>query len=161
MAFYQSEQAARILAFLDAHHVMSLATCGIEGPHAANLFYARDEFALLWVSEPSSQHSIHIERQSRVAATIAKDYSDYSQISGLQIVGKARRVMDESECARFRHQLEQRLPFLQVINGAVMQLRQAYGRVEFYRLEPLRIVLIDNARGFGFKEAIDFRSEGA
>ncbi len=69
--------------------------------------------------------------------------------------------MDESECARFRHQLEQRLPFLQVINGAVMQLRQAYGRVEFYRLEPLRIVLIDNARGFGFKEAIDFRSEGA
>ncbi len=161
MTSYQSEQAARILAFLDAHHVMSLATCGADGPHAANLFYARDEFALLWVSKPSSQHSIHIERQSRVAATIAKDYSDYSQISGLQIVGKARRVTDLSECARYRPQFEQRLPFLSAINEAAMQLRQAYGRVQFYRLDPARIVLIDNSRAFGFKEAIDFPSEGA
>jgi hypothetical protein len=35
-----AQAAARIAAFLDAHHVMSLATSGRDGPHAASLFYA-------------------------------------------------------------------------------------------------------------------------
>jgi hypothetical protein len=37
--------------------VMSLATSGESGPHAANVLYVRDDFALLWVSDPISRHS--------------------------------------------------------------------------------------------------------
>lgn len=135
---------------------MSLATCGPDGPHAANLFYARDEFSLLWVSDPASRHSIHIKNQPRVAVTIATDYSNYSQIIGLQIAGEAGRVADPSECARLRERLEQRLPFLRATEQDSPQLRDAYARIQFYRLTPVRIVLIDNSQGFGFKEAIDF-----
>src|SRR5262245_25687970 len=65
------DRAQRFLAFLDAHHVMSLATAGADGPHAANLFYARDGFALIWVSDPTSRHSLHVEGGARVAATVA------------------------------------------------------------------------------------------
>ncbi len=150
-----AERAARILACMDAHHVMSLATCGPDGPHAANLFYAREEFSLLWISDPGSRHSVHIETQPRVAATIAKDYSNYSQINGLQIVGEASLVVDPSECTRLRYRLEQRFPFLRAVEQASTQFREAYARVQIYRLTPLRIVLIDNSRGFGFKEALD------
>jgi hypothetical protein len=57
-----AETVARVIAFLDAHHVMSLATSGESGPHAANVLYVRDDFALLWVSDPISRHSREIAR---------------------------------------------------------------------------------------------------
>ena len=34
-------------------------------------------------------------------------------------------------------------------------LREAYQRVEFYRLVPTRLVLIDNSRGFGHKDTLE------
>jgi nitroimidazol reductase NimA-like FMN-containing flavoprotein (pyridoxamine 5'-phosphate oxidase superfamily) len=56
-----ADTAVRIATFLDANHVMSLATCGAEGPHAASVFYVRDGLALLWVSDPESRHSAQLE----------------------------------------------------------------------------------------------------
>jgi hypothetical protein len=34
-------------------------------------------------------------------------------------------------------------------------LGEAYQRVEYYRLEPTRLVLIDNSRGFGHKDILE------
>ena len=72
-------------SFLAAHHVVSLATCGAAGAHAANLFYACDGLALIWVSEPDTQHSRNIDTDPRVAATVAPDYSDFAAVRGVQI----------------------------------------------------------------------------
>jgi pyridoxamine 5'-phosphate oxidase-like protein len=73
---------SRVAEFLDPHHVMSLATVGEDGPHAANLFYARDGCALIWVSDPASRHSRHIEERTEVAATIARDCCDFPDVQG-------------------------------------------------------------------------------
>jgi len=100
------ELAGQIAALLDMHHVMSLATIGPNGPHAANLFYARSGFTLLWVSDPSSRHSIEIDADSRVAATIATDFSDFSEVQGLQLSGHAARIIDESGRHSARRHLE-------------------------------------------------------
>jgi hypothetical protein len=54
--------------------------------------------------------------------------------------------------------LELRFDFLRRIKSGPAPLREAYQNAKFYRLEPLRIVLIDNSRGFGFKEALDLSS---
>ena len=62
------ELANRIAAFLDAYHVMSLATHGPDGPHAANLFYVRDGLSLVWISEPDTRHSRDIAADQRVSA---------------------------------------------------------------------------------------------
>src|SRR5215472_6395864 len=86
--------ADRIAEFLDAHHVMSLATCGPHGPHAANLFYARDELSLIWVSDRQSTHSTNIGINPQVSATIAPDYRDFAEICGVQIFGHALRIGD-------------------------------------------------------------------
>lgn len=149
------ERAARVLAVLDSHHVMCLATQGPSGPHAANLFYARQEFNLLWVSDPASEHSIHLEGAPRVAATVARDYADYRDVRGLQIVGNAHRIIDDAERSRARSSLEARYAFLRKLSEADGELRAAYARIQFYRLTPNRITLIDNSRGFGFKETIE------
>jgi len=149
--------AARVTAFLDSHRVLSLATVGPDGPHAVNLFYVRDEYALLWVSAPTSRHSIHLECQRRVAATIAGDCPDYSRINGLQVFGEADKIVDAVECEQSRRRLELRFRFMSDLGDAPDRLRDAYRRTAFYRLTPSRFVLIDNSRGFGFKEAVDFR----
>ncbi len=151
-----STLAARITAFLDAHHVMSLATVGGDGPHAANLFYARDGYALIWVSDPTSRHSRHIEERGGVAVTIARDCCDFPDVQGLQVRGRASRIAHSQEEARARARLEARYPFLQRLSEG--KLRNAYERAQLYRLEPECIVLIENQSDFGSKEVLEFEA---
>jgi uncharacterized protein YhbP (UPF0306 family) len=153
------ELAGRIAVLLDMHHVMSLATVGPDGPRAVNLFYARHGFTLLWVSDPSSHHSTEIDSDSRVAATIAADFSDFPQVQGLQFSGHAVRITNESQRLSARDHLETRYPFLQAAASASAELRDAYRRAEFYQLMPDRIVLVDNTRGLGFKQTLEFTSD--
>jgi len=68
-----SDLTARITAFLDAHHVMSLATVGGDGPHAANLFYARDGYALIWVSDTVELWGIVDSASEKKAVCIAAE----------------------------------------------------------------------------------------
>jgi uncharacterized protein YhbP (UPF0306 family) len=149
-----TDLAGRILSFLDANHVISLATAGPDGPHAANLFYARDGYTLLWLSDRRSRHSSHIDTHPQVSATIAPDYCDFQEIKGLQICGQARRITHEAERALAKRALEARYPFLRTAAEGPLQLREAYDSADFYALEPAQVVLIDNSRGFGFKETL-------
>ncbi len=144
-----------IQSFLAAHHVMSLATYGAAGAHATNLFYACDGLALIWVSEPDAQHSREIEADPRVAATVAPDYSDFAAIRGVQIAGVARRILAADERMRHLAQLEARYPFLRQLAAGPLKLREAFARTAVYRLQPARIVLIDNTKGFGHKETLE------
>ena len=146
--------AARIAIFLDAHHVMSLATCGAQGPHAANLFYARDGLSLLWVSDRHSAHSSNIGTNPYVSATIAPDYSDFDEICGLQIFGSAHQLSDGAECSSARAVLAARYPTLQLLSDRPV-IGRAYASAEVYRLVPNRIVMIDNRRGFAHKDTLD------
>jgi uncharacterized protein YhbP (UPF0306 family) len=145
--------AVRVAAFLDAHHVASLATCGMHGPHAANVFYVREQFALLWVSDPRSRHSVDLEAEPRIAATIAPDCFDMDEIRGVQISGNAHVITNESRRVRARLLLEARYPCVKRLHGA-SSMKDAYTDMEFYRLEAMRIVLIDNSRGFAHKETL-------
>lgn len=149
--------AVRIAAFLDAHHVMSLATCGAHGAHAANVFYARDGLALLWVSEPQTRHSLALETNPHVSATVAPDYRDFDEIRGVQISGHARRITDAADRHRARGLLEARYPFLRRL-ADWPAIKEVYDAAQFYRLVPHEMVLIDNTRGFGRKDVLDLRS---
>lgn len=152
-----TSDADRITAFLDAHHVMSLATCGADGPHAANVFFARDGFSLLWVSDPQTRHSTALETNPQVAATVAPDYRDFDEICGVQISGDAHRITDPAERHSARGLLEARYPFLQRLSDQP-RVKQAYEAADFYRLVPRKIVIIDNTRGFGHKDTLDLHA---
>jgi uncharacterized protein len=151
-----AETTIRIAAFLDSHHVMSLATAGSAGPHAANVFYARDALVLVWMSEPSSRHSLELAADGRVAATVAPDYTDFADIRGVQIAGHAHIITDAPGNAKARALLEARYLFLRRLSQGPATLQEAYGRIRFYRLEPERMMLIDNSRGFGHKDTIEY-----
>jgi len=150
-----ADLSREIQSFLGAHHVMSLATCGAAGAHATNLFYACDGLALVWVSEPGTQHSREVEADPRVAATVAPDYSDFAAIRGVQMIGTARRIVASDERMHYIALLEERYIFLKQLATAPLKLREAFARTAVYRLQPARIVLIDNAKGFGHKETLE------
>jgi uncharacterized protein YhbP (UPF0306 family) len=153
-----AETITRIDAFLDAHHVMSLATCGHNGPHAANLFYVRDGLALLWASDPQSRHSANLADNASVAATVAPDCCDIEEIRGVQISGHAHAIAGDAQRAYARRLLEKRYPPLKRLLESAAALRDLSMRMAFYRLEPACMVLIDNSRGFGHKETLELET---
>jgi uncharacterized protein YhbP (UPF0306 family) len=133
---------------------MSLATLVEGAAHAANVMYALDGLSLLWTSDPSSRHSLAIERDPRVAATVAPDYADFRLIRGVQIAGRARRLEEPEESARAKEWLRLRFPFLKDLDNAPAGLRAAIDKAACYRLDPEVISLIDNTRKFGGKRTL-------
>ncbi len=146
--------AARIEAFLDAHHVMTIATGADGTPHAASLMYAREGFTLYWTSDPATRHSRELEAAGEIAATIAPDYTDFRMIRGLQLAGRAARLSATLDVARARSLMETRYAFLAELARGPEALRAAYAKAGFYALRAERITLIDNTRGFGNKETL-------
>jgi len=130
---------------------------GRGGPHAANLFYVRDGFTLIRVSDPNSRHSTDIEDDAVVAATIAPDCFDIDEIRGAQISGHAHAITTDAR-AIARRLLEARYPRVESLFGVSSVIREAYARMEFYQLESTRMVLIDNSRGFGHKETLELET---
>jgi uncharacterized protein YhbP (UPF0306 family) len=146
---------ADILALLDAHHVLSLATLHEGAPHAASLFYARRDLRLYWVSDADSRHSLALEATPRVAATIAADHDDYRSVRGLQIHGRAARVTARAEQAAALALLAARYAFFEQFTDGPDALRARLASASFYRLDPRRVTLIDNTRGFGHKQTLE------
>jgi len=122
--------------------------------HAASLMFAVEGFSLIWTSDPGARHSLAIERNAQVAATVAPDYEDFRLIRGLQIAGRARRLGDAGEAAHARELLRGRFRFLRDLDSAPVTLRAAIDKAAYYRLDPDTIALIDNTRGFGNKRTL-------
>lgn len=146
----------RIKLFLDSHHVMTLATSNGESPHAVSLFFACDDLAIVWVSDPGSLHSREISLNNKVSATIASDFTDFADIKGLQITGTARELTDPADRSRCLALLSDRYPFLRRVSATPKALQDSLAQACVYRLEPSQIVLIDNSIGFGHKETLEF-----
>ena len=144
----------RIAEFLAAHHVMTLATCGVGAVHAVSLMYALDGLSLIWMSDPKSRHSQELERNPRVAATIAPDYTDFAAIRGLQIAGTAVRLASAADITHGTSLMLGRYGFLRALTTNPESLLKAFNRSGFYRLHPETITLIDNTVEFGHKETL-------
>jgi len=143
-----------IRAFLRAHHVVSLAVLLDGAAHAACVMYALEDLSLYWTSNPGSRHSAAIERDPRVAATVAPDTTDFRFIRGVQIAGRARRLGEAAEAARARELLRGRFAFLRDSDAMPAAMRAALDKSAFYRLDPETITLIDNSKGFGNRESL-------
>lgn len=145
---------AEVEAFLACHHVMSLATQGPEGPWAAAVFYAMDCDSLIFLSSPSTRHALNLERDPRCAATIHDDTGDWKAVKGIQLDGRVFRL-EGAEAMQARERYAQKHTLLGT--GAEMPpaIVEALAKVAWYRLRPARLYFIDNARGFGHREAVD------
>lgn len=145
----ESKTKEAVEQFLKEHNTMSLATSYGNSPYAASLFYASDGFVLYFFSRPESRHVINILLNPNVAATINKDYTEWRNIKGLQITGKARKV-PPAETGPARGVYERKYPFLNEMLPNEKSLIKA-AEVDLFKVVPERIRLIDNEVHFGHK----------
>jgi uncharacterized protein len=139
--------------YLSQHHVMTLATQGVEGPWAAALFYVRDGDDLIFVSSPASRHCRDLVLQPRCAATIQSEASDWRSIQGIQIEGRVSEL-EGDERSHAQQLYAQRFPFVRP-GAAPAAIVSALARVRWYRLRISRLFFIDNSRAFGRREQFD------
>jgi uncharacterized protein len=143
----------KALAYLGEHNVMTLATIGAQGLWAAAVFYVNDGFTLYFLSSPASRHSLNIESQSTVAATIQEDYQDWREIKGIQLEGPARLIEGEEQAAAVVR-YGAKFPIVANLAQAHAEIIQAMTHIAWYRVTPTRLYFIDNALGLGHREEI-------
>ena len=146
----------RVQAYLAAHHVLTLATCGTDGPWAAAVFYAHEGWTLYFLSIPASRHARNIAHSARVSAAIQENYSDWREIKGVQLEGTATRLSGGEE-ERVRSLYAAKFPFLGQQADAAAAIVAALKKVGWYRLSPQRVYFIDNSVAFGHRDEIDLR----
>lgn len=140
-----------VRVFLDAQSTLALATVDADGsPQVAPLFYVSDEaLNLYWLSSATSRHSINLDTQSRVAATVYPDVWDWKDIRGLQIEGTASAVEDRALrgeiLVRYNQKFDLPPGFEAVIADSGL-----------YALKPTWMRWLNNSAGFGYKVDFDF-----
>lgn len=145
---------ADIAALLECAE-LTLATTGEQGePHAATLYFAAVQadmadaglgLVLYYFSDGTSQHSLDITHAPRAAAAIFLPSTGWQAIQGLQLRGTVRQVDQADEWGRAWDHYRAKFPF-------VSELEEAVARTALYAFSPHWIRLIDNRRGFGFKQ---------
>ncbi len=132
-----SQDLQKILSFIDAHHVMSLATYAEGELSACNLFYAFEKQSLCFVvaSSDDTRHIEHIKKNPKVAGTIVLETHTVGKIQGLQFRGRFEALQKSSlEKLYFKA-----FPYARALMPKLWSIE-----VEFFKLT-------DNRLGFGKK----------
>jgi uncharacterized protein YhbP (UPF0306 family) len=158
-AFSESELKDAILEELRNNTVLTLATIGESGAHAVSLMYAHDGFDIYWLSDPATRHSRHLESSRPAAVTIAAQQEDFETIKGLQIEGFGRRLMDKYAASAAFELLVARFPFMDRFK--IGKLARHLGAAEVYKFDSSRLTLVDNSRGFGFKQTLELAGQSS
>lgn len=133
---------------------MTLATVGSSGePHAAMVYFVAPihmdvnfpSISMYYFSNQNSQHSYDLQEIPQAAATIYPLCRDWQDIRGLQLRGRVRCVPRDAEWDVAWRFYALKFPFAKDLKTIVAQN-------EMYVFEPGWVRLIDNRRGFGFKQ---------
>jgi uncharacterized protein len=131
----------RMVAFIKEHHVMTLATTGVEQhPWCASCFYVYlpDSNRFVFTTDDETRHGREMHLNPTVAACIALQTHITGKIRGVQITGQAGKVTGKEY---FRASLA----FLRRFPIAALK------KTTLWYLEPDHIKMTDNRLGFGVK----------
>jgi|TARA_B110001454_G_scaffold77471_1_gene75008 hypothetical protein len=87
----------RIIDFIKAHHLLTLATSKDNTPYCANCFYVYDEKKnwLIFSSDTKTRHAQDFIANPNVAGTIALETKEISKIQGVQLLGTILELREE------------------------------------------------------------------
>ncbi len=91
----------KILALLEAHRIMTIATLRPDGwPQATTVGYVNEDLTLWFLCGLESQKATNLAHDSRVSITIDHDTPDIMSIKGLSMAARAHRVRDLAEAEK-------------------------------------------------------------
>jgi uncharacterized protein YhbP (UPF0306 family) len=129
---------------------MTLATTGADGEaHAAAVYFAAGEdLKVYFFSAADSQHSLDLKRHPKAAAAIYPEVTGWQAIRGLQLRGRAALVPPGVDWQAAWAIYAGKFPFVKALKAIVASN-------ELYAFTPGWLRLVDNRRGFGFKQEWD------
>ncbi len=126
----------KIAAFIERHHLLSLATNG-ERLWCCSMFYAFDPEAVAFVvaSDESTEHMRNIRGNENVAGAVALETKTVGKIQGIQFAGRMLQASDEEA----RRLYFGRFPYARAMHPTL------------WRIELDEVKMTDNTLGFGKK----------
>ena len=101
----------KILALLDQHRIMTIATLRPDGwPQATTVGYANEGLTLYFLCGLDSQKAANLDRDDRLSLTIDHDTSDLMAITGLSMAARAHSVSDPVEADKVLRMLPLKYP---------------------------------------------------
>ncbi len=136
----------RILALLDQHRIMTIATLRPDGwPQATTVGYVSEGLTLYFLCGLDSQKANNLARDDRVSLTIDHDTSDLMAITGLSMAAHAQPVTDRTEEEKVLRMLPLKYPD-QISLPMPMPSPE---EVRIFRVTPIVISVLDYSKGFG------------
>lgn len=142
----------KILALLDQHRIMTIATLRPDGwPQATTVGYVNDGLILYFLCGLDSQKSANLARDDRVSLTIDHDTPEIMAITGLSMAARAKAGTDRDEAAKVLRMLplkypEQKVPLPLPMPGP--------DDVRIFRVTPTVISVLDYSKGFGHTDLV-------
>ena len=143
----------KILALLDEHRIMTIATLRPDGwPQATTVGYVNEGMRLWFLCGLQSQKAENLARDNRVSITIDHDTPDLMAITGLSMAARAHRVTDRAEA----HKVLQLLPLKYADAPASIAGMKMPGpdEVALFRVEPEIISVLDYTKGFAHTDLV-------
>ncbi|MGZ3275655.1 MAG: pyridoxamine 5'-phosphate oxidase family protein [Caulobacteraceae bacterium] len=141
----------KILALLDEHRILSLATLRPDGwPQATTVGYVNDGMAIYFMCGRDSQKAKNLAQDDRVSLTIDRDTTDPMAIRGLSMAARAVPVTD---AATVRRTMLELLPKKYPEYGPMMS-QADMSQMMAFRLVPQVISVLDYTKGFGHSDLV-------
>ena len=142
----------KILALLDEHRIMTIATLRPDGwPQATTVGYANEGLTLYFLCGPDSQKAANLERDDRVSLTIDHDTPQVMEITGLSMAARAQPVDDSAEAEKALRLLMLKYPQ----QNSLPLSMPTPADVRIFRVTPTVISLLDYSKGFGHTDLVD------
>lgn len=141
----------KILAILDQHRIMTVATLRPDGwPQATTVGYVNDGLVLYFLCGLDSQKAKNLARDDRLSLTIDHDTADLMTITGLSMAARAHAVVDRAEAEKVLGMLPLKYPEAKPLPMKMPTLDE----VRLFRVTPTVISLLDYSKGFGHTELV-------
>jgi nitroimidazol reductase NimA-like FMN-containing flavoprotein (pyridoxamine 5'-phosphate oxidase superfamily) len=141
----------QILALLDQHRIMTIATLRPDGwPQATTVGYVNEGLTLYFLCGLDSQKAANLARDDRVSLAIDHDTPDLMAITGLSMAARAQAVVDRDEASRILGMFPLKYPE----NIAVPIAMPTPEDVKIFRVTPTVISVLDYSKGFGHTELV-------
>jgi nitroimidazol reductase NimA-like FMN-containing flavoprotein (pyridoxamine 5'-phosphate oxidase superfamily) len=141
----------KILALLDQHRIMTIATLRPDGwPQATTVGYVSEGLTLYFLCGLDSQKARNLAQDDRVSLTIDHDTSDLMAITGLSMAGRARAVEDRAEAEKVLAMLPLKYPD----SPPLPMPMPSPDEIRLFRVTPTVISVLDYAKGFGHADLV-------
>lgn len=139
----------KIVSIIAAAPDLTIATVREDGwPQATTVSFVNDGLALYfgtWIKSQKAQNLAHCDK---VSVTIDLPYKSWSDIRGLSIGGRARRVEDPQEIAKVGTLMFKKFPQLaEFVHGEAPEMA-------IFRVDPEVVSVLDYTQGFGHTDLI-------